>query len=81
MNVAILFIMIMVLRYHLRGKYLACRDFTNKYHEFSPSTKGKNVAVIGETVPVLFSSKTNSYYRISNDIIHAPKLEALMSVK
>ena len=71
---------------YLLRKYLECRNFTSKYHEFSPSTRGKTVAVIEETVffpqvPVLFSSKTNLYYRISNDIIHELQVRSSMSVE
>ena len=54
---------------------LECQNFTNQYHEFSPSTRVQSVAVAGETVffpqvPILFSSKGDTYYRFSNDIIH-----------
>ena len=68
----------------LQGKYLECRNFTNKYHEYSPTTKGKSVAVVGETVffpqvPIMFSSKGSSYFRISNDIIHELQVRSTLS--
>ena len=60
---------------YLRGKYLECRNFNNKYHEFSKPTRAKTIAVDGDTVffpqvPTTFISKCNTYYRVSNDIIH-----------
>jgi hypothetical protein len=69
---------------YLQGKYLEVRNFTNKYHEYSPTTKGKTVAVVGETVffpqvPIMFSSRGSSYYRISNEIVHELQVRSTLS--
>ena len=71
---------------YLEGYYLACRNFTNKYHEFSVGKRGKNIAVIGETlffpqVPTMFISKCDTYYRISNDIIHELQVRSSLSTE
>ena len=58
---------------YVTRKYLEISNFTNRYHEFN--VQRKNIAVIGETVffpqvPTLFVSKSNTTFKISNEIIH-----------